>query len=148
MTSGPTSATMAISAAAASGRVVVAGDGGGVRSASACIGHGGHNIRCAARGGDADDHVLAGGAAAGDVPLAQLLRVFVDLDGRGQRLGSAGHDVLHLSGGGGVGGRTLRGIEGRDAAAGTGADIDQPAAIAQAAGYLVDDDARSLESPS
>ena len=139
MTSGPTSATMAMSAAAASGRVVVAGDGGGVCSAGAGVGHGGHHIGSAAGGGDAHHNIFARGAAAGDVPLAQLFGVFVDLDGRGQRLGSAGHDVLHLSGSGGVGGRAFGGIERRNAAAGAGADVDQPAAVAQAARHLVDD---------
>ena len=138
MTSGPTSATMAISAAAASGVSVIAGDGGGVRAAGAGVGHGGDDIGRAAGGGDADHHVFARGAAAGDVALAQFLGVFVDFDRRGQRLGSAGHDVLHLAGSRGVGGRAFGGVEGGDAAAGAGADVDQPAAVAQTAGHLID----------
>jgi hypothetical protein len=36
------------------------------------------------------------------------LRVFIDFDCGCQRLGPAGHDVLHLSGRGGIGGRALR----------------------------------------
>ena len=86
-----------------------------------------------------DDHILAGGAAAGDVALSQFLGVLVDFDGRGQSLGSAGHDVLHLARSGGVGGRTLGGVERGDASAGAGADVDQPAAVAEAARHLVDD---------
>ena len=121
------------------GRALIAGDGRGVGSASACIGDGGDHVGRAAGGGEADDNVFAGGAAAGDVALAQLFGVFVDFNGGGEGLGSAGHDVLHLSGSGGVGGRTFGGVEGGDATAGTGADIDEASAVAQAARHLVDD---------
>ncbi len=130
---------MVMSAAPASGVSVVAGDGGGVGSASAGVGHCGDDVGRAAGCGDADDDVLARGTAAGDVALAELFGVLVDLDGGGQGLGSAGHDVLHLTGGRGVGGWTLGGVERGNAAAGTSADIDQTAAVAQAARDCVDD---------
>ena len=106
---------------------------------SAGVGHGGHHVGGAARSGDAHHNVFARGAAAGDVPLAQFFGIFVDLDGRGQRLGPAGHDVLHLSGGGRVRGWTFGGVKRRNAAAGAGTDINQPATFAHATGHLVDD---------
>ena len=117
-------------------RAVIAGDGRGVRAAGAGIGHGGDDIRGAARRGKPDHHVFAGGAAAGDVALAQFFGVFIDFHGGGQSLGAAGHDVLHLSGSGGISGRTFGGVEGGDAAAGSGTDINQSASVAEAACYL------------
>ena len=119
--------------------VVIAGDGGGVGATGAGIGHRGDDVGGAAGGGESDDDVFAGGAAAGDIALAKFFRVFVDFDGGGEGFGASGHDVLHLCGSGGVGGRTLGGVEGGDAAAGACADVDEAAAIAQAAGHLVDD---------
>ncbi len=121
------------------GRALIAGDGGGVGSAGSGVGGGGDNIGRAAGSGEADDDVFAGGAAAGDIALAQFFGVFVDFNGGGEGFGAAGHDVLHLPGSGGVGGGALGGVEGGDAAAGTGADIDEPAAVAQAARNVVDD---------
>ncbi len=79
------------------------------------------------------------GTAAGNVALAEFFRVFVDFDGRGEGLRSAGHDVLNLPWGRGVRGRALGGVEGGDAAAGACADIDKPAAVTEAARHLVDD---------
>ena len=114
-TSGPTSATMVMSAASARGVSLVAGDGGGLGAACPGVRDGGDHIRGAAGSGEADDDIFAGGAAAGDVALAQLFGVLVDLNGGGEGLGSAGHDVLHLARGGGVSGRALGGIEGGNA---------------------------------
>ena len=81
MTSGPTSAMMAMIGGGSQRRVMVAGDGGGMRAASAGIGHGGHHVGRAAGSGNAHHHVLARGTPTGDVPLAQFFGVFVDLDG-------------------------------------------------------------------
>ena len=39
----------------------------------------------------------------------------------------------------GVGGRAFGGVERRDSSAGSGSNIDEPAAVAQASGHLVDD---------
>ena len=121
------------------GRAVIAGDGGGVRAACTRIGDGSDNVGGAAGSRKPDHDVFAGGAAAGDVPLAKFFGVFVDFDGGGQSLRTAGHDVLHLAGSGRVSRRALRGIQGCNSAAGTGANIDQSAAIAEAACNLVDD---------
>ncbi len=121
------------------GGVVIAGDGGGVCSAGSGVGDGGDDIGGASGGGDADDDVFAGGSAAGDVTLAEFFGVFVDFDGGSKGLGTAGHDVLDLAGSGGVGGRTLRGVECGDAAAGPCADVDEAAAVAEGSGDLVDD---------
>ena len=118
---------------------MIAGDGGGMGSAGSGVGRRGDDIGGAARGGKADHDVFARGTAAGDVALAELFGVFVDFDGRGKGLGSACHDVLHLARGCGVSGGTLGGVECGNAAAGTGADIDEPAAVAETACYLVDD---------
>jgi hypothetical protein len=111
--------------------VEVAGDGGGLGSAGAGVFDGADDVGGAAGGGDADDDVFAGGAAAGDVALADLGRVFVDVGGGGEGLGAAGHDVLDLLRAGGVGGGTLGGVERGDAAAGAGADVDEASAVAQ-----------------
>ena len=117
----------------------VACDGGGDGSAGAGVLHRADDVGSAAGGGDADDDVLAGGTAAGDVALAKLGGIFVDVGGGGEGLGAAGHDVLHLGGQGGVGGGTLGCVERGDAAAGACADVDEAAAIAQRAGDDVDD---------
>ncbi len=140
MTSGPTSATMVVSETSASGSVEVAGDGGGLGSAGAGVLDGADDVGGAAAGGDADDDVFAGGAAAGDVALAELGGVFVDVGGGGQGLGAAGHDVLDLRGCGGEGGWALGGVERGDASAGAGADVDETAAVAEGSGDGVDDD--------
>ncbi len=121
------------------GRAVIAGNGGGEGATGAGVGDGGDHVRGAAGSGDADHDVFAGGAAAGNVALAEFLGVFIDFNGGGQGLGAAGHDVLDLSGGGGVGGGTLGGVEGGDAAAGPGSDINETPAVSKAAGDLVDD---------
>ena len=138
-TSGPTSATDGDVGDLGERSVGVAGDGGGLGAAGAGVLDGADDVGGAAAGGDADDDVFAGGAAAGDVALADLGGVFVDVGGGGEGLGAAGHDVLHLGGRGGVGGRALGGVERGDAAAGAGADVDEAAAVAQGAGDGVDD---------
>ena len=51
---------------------MVAGDAGGLGTAGAGVFDGTDDVRGAAGGGDADDDVLAGGTAAGDVALADL----------------------------------------------------------------------------
>ncbi len=90
MTSAPTSATIAISAAEAMGVPLVAGDGRRKGAAGACVGCGGNNVGGASGSREADDNVFPGGAATGYVALAQFFRVFVDLDRGGQGLGPAG----------------------------------------------------------
>ena len=119
---------------------VIAGDGGGNGAAGAGVLDGADDVRCASGCRDADDDVFAGGAAAGDVALAEFRGIFVDVRGGGERLGAAGHDVLDLRGQGGVGGRALGRVERGDAAGGAGADVDQAATVAQRAGDDVDDD--------
>ena len=118
---------------------VIAGNPGRPGATRAGVGNGRHHVRGASGGGKPDDDVFTGGATAGDVALAQLFGVFVDLDRGSQGLGAAGHDVRDLPGSGGVGRGTLGGVEGCDAAAGSGANVDQPSAVTEAAGYLVDD---------
>ena len=49
--------------------------------------------------------------AAGDVTLTELRRILVDIGGGGQRFGTACHDVLHLRGSRGEGGRALGGVQ-------------------------------------
>ncbi len=119
-------------------RTLVAGNCGRVSAARAGIGHGGDYIGRAAGSGETDHDILAGGTAAGDVALAEFLGVFVDLDGGGQGLGAAGHDVLHLSGSRGIGGGTLGGIESSNAAARAGTDVDETATVAEAARHVID----------
>ena len=69
-------------------------------------------------------------AAAGYVALTHFAGVLIDLGSAGEGFRPTGHDVLHGLRRGGVGGWALAGIEGGDAAAGTGADVDEAAAIA------------------
>ncbi len=137
-TSGPTSATIDRVRGIGQRSIWIAGDAGGLRAQSPRIGDRRNHIGRAPAGGEADDHIFAAGTAAGDVALAQLFGVFIDLDRRGERLGSAGHDVLHgLRAGGEVGGN-LAGIERGEASAGTGADIDEAAALAKGVRHHVD----------
>ena len=100
---------------------------------------GADDVGRAAGGGDADDDVLARGAAAGDVALADLGRVFVHIRGARQSLRAPGHDVLHLLRRGGEGGRALGGVQRGDADRAAGADVDETSAVAEAAGDGVDD---------
>src|SRR6185312_5017218 len=120
--------------------VRVAGDRGGLRSARASVFGRAYNVRRASRGGDADDDVFASRAAAGYVTLAQFGGIFIYVGGRGESLGAAGHDVLHLRWGGRKCWRALRCIQRGNAARRAGADIDQAAAVAQRTGDDVDDD--------
>ncbi len=140
MTSGPTSAMTVVSETSARGGVEIAGDGCGLGSAGACVLDCTDDVGGAAAGRDADDDVFASGAAAGDVALAELGGVFVDVGCGGQGLGATGHDVLDLGWGGGEGGGTLGGVEGGDASTGAGADVDETAAVAERSGDGVDDD--------
>ena len=127
-----------MSAAADEGGALIAGDRCGVRSASARIGHGRDHVGRAAGSGNANHYVLARGTPPRDIALAQLLGVFIDLDRRRQRLGSAGHDVLHLARRGGIRGRTLRGIQSGNPPARPGPDVNQPPAVAQVSRHQVD----------
>ena len=81
-TSGPTSATMVVSEASASGCAFALQTTEAVFGA-ACPGvlDGTDDVRRTTAGGDADHDVLAGGAAAGNVTLANLGRVFIDIRG-------------------------------------------------------------------
>ena len=88
-------------------RAMVAGHRSGFGAAGTGIGYGGYHVGCAARSRKANYNIFAGGAAARDVALAQFFGIFVYFHGRGKRLRSAGHDVLHLARSGGVGGWTL-----------------------------------------
>ncbi len=81
----------------------IAGDGGGLCSACTGVFDCADDVGRAAAGGDTDDDVLPGGAAAGDVALADLGGVLVDVGGGGEGLGAASHYVLDLRWSGGVG---------------------------------------------
>jgi hypothetical protein len=63
---------MVTSATFAERRVLVAGDAGGLCAACLGIFHSADYVRCAPAGGNADDDVFAGGAAAGYIALAEL----------------------------------------------------------------------------
>src|SRR5258708_742879 len=121
-------------------RVVIAGDGGSFGSAGAGVFDGSDDIGRAPAGGDADNDVFSRRTTACDVALADLGRVLVDVRCGGEGLGAAGHNVLDLRGCGGVSWWALRRVEGGDAAAGTGTDVDQPAAVTERTGDGIDDD--------
>ncbi len=120
--------------------VVIAGDGGGLGSTGAGVFDGADDVGGAAAGGDADDDIFSRGTAAGYVALTDLGRVLVDVGGGGEGLGAAGHNVLDLRGRGGVSWWALRRVEGGDATAGTGTDIDEPASVTEGTGDGIDDD--------
>ncbi len=131
MTSGPTSAQMVMSATCESaefGLQVMAAVFG---AASPGVLYRTDDVWCTTGGGDADDDVFARGATLGDVALAEFGGVLVDVRGAGEGLGAAGHKVLNLLGIGREGGGALGGVEGSDAAGGTGADVDEAAAVAE-----------------
>src|ERR1700739_352459 len=121
------------------GGAVVAGDAGGLGSAGARVADSGDDVGGASAGGETDDDVFAAGTAAGDVALAELFGVLIDLDGRGKGLGAAGHDVLDGLRRGGEVGWALAGVEGGDASAGAGTDVDEASTVADAVGHPVDD---------
>src|SRR6185312_390326 len=78
--------------------------------------------------------VLARRTTAGDIALADLRRVLIHVGGGGESFGAARHNVLDLRWSCGVGWWALRGVEGGDATAGAGADVDQAASVAKRAG--------------
>ena len=130
---------MQMSAARRERGVVIAGNGGGLGAAGASIFNRGDHVGRAATGRETDDHVLARRAAAGNIALPQFGRILVHFDRRCQGLRASGHDVLNALRRGGKGGRALGGVEAGDAAAGSGANVDQAPSVAQAARHHVDD---------
>src|ERR1700679_636532 len=54
-------------------RIMITSDRRGVRAASPGVSHGGNDVRRTPGSGEADHYVLAGGASAGNVALAELL---------------------------------------------------------------------------
>ena len=60
--------------------------------------------------------------------------VFAGFSGGAQRFGASGHDELHGAGIGVEGGRDFRGVESAETAAGAGADVDEASAMTEARG--------------
>lgn len=64
--------------------------------------------------------------------------IFAGFSGSAESLGTSGHDVLHGAWIGVEGGRNFRGVESAEAAAGSGAHIDEASTLADAGGDQID----------
>ena len=137
-TSGPTSVTMAKCGGALERRVAIAGEGDGVGAAAAGVFDGGDGEGSASAGGDAEDDVVLAGLALFHFGDGGGGVVFAGFGGVGEGLGASGHDELHGARVGVESGRDFGGVEGAEAAAGSGADVDEASAVADAGGDDVD----------
>ena len=79
-----------------------------------------------------------GEACGGEVLGAELGGVLGVLAGEAERAVAAGDEALDEVGGDGEGGRALRGVEDAEAAAGSGADVEEATAAVEALGDGVD----------
>ncbi len=111
--------------------VAVAGEGDGAGAAAAGVFDGGDGERSASAGGDAEYDVVLAGLALLDFGDGQRSVVFAGFGGGGERLRASGHDVLHGARIGVERGRNFGGVESADAAAGSGADVDEASALAE-----------------
>ena len=109
----------------------VAGDGDGLGAVTAGVFDGGDGERCASAGGDSDYDVVLAGFLFRHFALAELAGVLAGFGGAVQRFDSAGDYELHGLWIGVKGRRTLGGVECAEAAAGSGADVDQAASFVQ-----------------
>src|SRR5260370_42482614 len=99
--------------------VGIAGESDGGCAAAAGFGEGGEGEGSATTGSDAEDYIFFCGLAAGHFLAAGLGIVFADFGGGGQSFVASGDDEVDAVGV--EGGEDLDGIEGGDAAAGSGA---------------------------
>ena len=111
--------------------VSVAGEGDGAGSAAAGVFDGGDGEGGASAAGDAEDDIMFAGLAFLDFGEGECGVVFAGFGGGGESFGATGHDVLHGARIGIESGRNLGGVECAEAAAGSGADIDEAAALAE-----------------
>src|SRR5580658_6483375 len=118
--------------------VRVAGDAGGLGSPGARVSDRGDDVGSASAGGQADDHVFPGGTTASDIALTELLGILVNLDRGSEGFRASRHDVLNGLRSRGEVRRAFAGVERSDASAGAGADVNQAASVAQAAGHRID----------
>ena len=99
---------------------------------------GADDVGGAAAGGDADECVLLGEACGGEVGCALLGDVFSGFAGFAEGFVAAGHEALDECGRDGEGGWALGGVEDAEAAAGSGSDVEEAAALLEACGDCID----------
>src|SRR5207253_4771976 len=100
------------------------------------FGEGGYGEGGASAGSDAEDYIFLIGLAAGHFVASGLGIVFANFGGGGQGLVASGDDEMDAVGV--EGGKDFDGVEGGDASAGTGADVDEASAAAEGGGDLID----------
>jgi hypothetical protein len=99
---------------------------------------GSEDVGGSAAGGYAYERVLAGETCGGEVGCALLGGVFGLLAGFAEGGVAAGDEALHESWGDGECGRNFAGVEDAETAAGAGSDVEETAAIVDAACDFVD----------
>src|SRR5450755_3940756 len=119
-------------------RIAVAGEGDGLGAAAAGVFDGGDGKGSAAAGGDAEDNVMLAGLALFHFGDGGGGVVFAGFGGIGESFGAAGHDELHGARVGVEGGRNLAGVECAEAAAGSGADVDEASTLADSGSDQID----------
>ena len=112
-------------------RVAIAGYGDGLGALAARVFQGGDGEGGAAAGGYAYDYVVLSELAPSNFGAALLAGVFAGFGFGAECFGPAGDDVLDLGGIGIEGGWDFCGVQGADAAAGAGADVDEASTFAE-----------------
>ena len=118
--------------------VAVAGEGDGSGAVMAGIGDGGKSERRASAGGDTDDNVVLARPAFGHFGAGRCGVVFTGFVGNGKSFWTSSDEELHGAASDVESGRALGGIEGGDASAGAGADVNQASTLAESGGNEVD----------
>ena len=116
----------------------VAGKGDGAGSAATGVFDGGDGERSASAAGDAEDNIVLAGLALLHFLEGKFGVVFAGFGGGGEGFGASGHDVLHGARIGVERGRDFRSIESANAAAGSGAHVDEASALAKSGDDDVD----------
>src|SRR5579864_5665784 len=118
--------------------VGIAGEGNGLRATTTGVLDGRNCEWSASAGGNADDDIFLRRLALDHFGAAQFAGIFTGFGFGAESLGPAGNDVLHEAGRSGEGGRNFGSVEGADAPAGAGADVEKPSALAEMGGHEVD----------
>ena len=103
--------------------------------------HGAEDVGCAAAGGDTDEcvwSVVRAEACGGEISGSLVAGVFGFFAGLAERGVATGDESLHKCGRDGEGRWALAGVEDSEAAAGSGADVEEAATLLEACGDGVD----------
>ena len=118
--------------------VGIAGEGDGLRATTTGVLDGRNCEGSASAGGNADHDIFLCRLALDHFGAAQFAGILTGFGFGPKSFGPAGNDVLHEAGRSREGGRNFGSVEGADAPAGAGADVEQSSALAEMGGHEVD----------